>query len=151
MFVPEKLYREITQLMPIACVDLLVIDEGGRVLLLKRRNHPGKGRWWLPGGRIHMGEARAASAVRKLSEECGLTFKSGIPFELMTEDHLLPDGLGGISHTISTVFRVLVDSNAPIQLDSQSERSEWRFPLEWLDDDIDPFVRKVLNTLELAV
>jgi ADP-ribose pyrophosphatase YjhB (NUDIX family) len=144
MLIPEKQYREITQIIPIPCVDLLAVDQTGQILLLKRVNEPAKGRWWLPGGRIHFGETRKSAAVRKLFEECGLNIRGGEPIETMTGDIIVPDGKGGISHTISMVFSVQVDSFSPLTLDSQSEKGEWRQPQDWLADDVDPFVRKAL-------
>lgn len=90
--------------MPIPCVDLLVLDSGGNVLLLKRSNAPAKGQWWFPGGRVHLGEARAAAALRKLREECGLDTIAAAPEEILTADLILPHGQGCTSHTITTVF-----------------------------------------------
>ena len=72
MWVSEELYSQILQVMPIPCVDLLVVNEAGKVLLLLRKNEPAAGQWWFPGGRILFGELRCESAKRKLEEECAL-------------------------------------------------------------------------------
>ena len=45
MLVPEELYLRIVQVMPISCVDLLVVDEAGKILLLLRKNEPAAGQW----------------------------------------------------------------------------------------------------------
>ncbi|MCB9165580.1 MAG: NUDIX domain-containing protein [Flavobacteriales bacterium] len=45
----------------------LVIDEGGRLLAIKRL-----GRWDLPKGKVEKGEAVEVGAVREVKEECGL-------------------------------------------------------------------------------
>src|SRR5262245_19410251 len=65
--IPSDFYRRILAVMPIVCVDLMVIDVDGRLLLLQRRREPAKGHWWFPGGRVHLGETRAESASRKLN------------------------------------------------------------------------------------
>jgi 8-oxo-dGTP diphosphatase len=41
----------------------------GKVLLIKRGQHPGKGLWSLPGGKLDSGETAEAAAVRELFEE----------------------------------------------------------------------------------
>ncbi len=55
MFIEDKLYEKILQVMPISCVDLLVMDEFGRILLLRRKNEPAAGQWWFLGGRVQFG------------------------------------------------------------------------------------------------
>jgi colanic acid biosynthesis protein WcaH len=145
MFIPEPLYKQILQAMPIPCVDLLVVDHGGRVLLHKRRNDPAKGQWWAPGGRVHKGELRAVAAKRKLSEEFGITGEHILPVELSTEDLMLPDGQGGTSHVIATVYRIEVDSRAPLVLDAQSETAEWRTLRGWSVEDLHPYVHKITS------
>lgn len=145
MFIPDALYREITRVMPISCVDLLVVDDRGYVLLVRRHNEPAKGQWWLPGGRVHFGETRAAAALRKLHEECGLDALAGEPEELLTADIILSDGQGGTSHAISTVFLIIVTDHAKLHLDQQSVEAAWRQPRVWLAENLDPFVTQVLT------
>ena len=145
MFIPDSLYRQILPVMPIPCVDLLVVDRLRNILLLKRRNEPAKGLWWVPGGRVHMGETRAASAARKLREECGLDLQHNPPKEISTEDLFLPIGQGAISHTICTVFLVEVGAGAPVVLDSQSDASAWRTAQDWRTEDLHPYVRKIVS------
>jgi colanic acid biosynthesis protein WcaH len=146
MIIPDDLYRRILPVLPIPCVDLLVVDRGGRVLLVKRRNEPAKGLWWIPGGRVHFGELRAAAALRKLQEECGLR-AAGAPLELSTEDLILPNGQGGDSHVIATVYRIDVDAGTPVVLDAQSEAAEWRTVAQWAGLDLHPYIRKLLALL----
>lgn len=43
-----------------------------RILLIKRKDHPSKGKWALPGGFIHPDESSYKSAKRELSEETGV-------------------------------------------------------------------------------
>lgn len=137
MIIPEDLYRQICSLMPIPCVDLLVTDPRGRVLLLKRKHGPAADQWWFPGGRVHFAEARIAAATRKLREECGLT--AGRLQELATYDVLLPDGANGLSHGITTLFSAEITAGE-VQLDDQSDASDWRLPCEWAALELDRFV-----------
>jgi 8-oxo-dGTP diphosphatase len=57
----------------VPCVGGLVYDEHGRLLLIRRANEPGRGRWSIPGGRVEAGETDAQAVVREMAEETGLT------------------------------------------------------------------------------
>jgi ADP-ribose pyrophosphatase YjhB (NUDIX family) len=145
--VPSWLYRRIVAAMPIACVDLMVVDAEGRLLLLKRGDEPAKGHWWFPGGRVHLGEARAESVPRKLREECSLCSRGCAVTELATEDVILPDRHGGLRHGVTTVFRVQMPAPAPqVRHDEHSEAAEWRTPAAWLNEALHPFVHRLIAT-----
>jgi 8-oxo-dGTP diphosphatase len=50
----------------------LLIEHGGRVLLVQRAHDPYQGQWMLPAGFVEYGEDAAATAVREAEEECAL-------------------------------------------------------------------------------
>jgi ADP-ribose pyrophosphatase YjhB (NUDIX family) len=142
--IAEDLYRTIVAVVPLACVDLLVVDALGSVLLMRRRDEPARGQWWLPGGRVHFGETREQAALRKLREECGL--RSDGASELLTADLLLEDGRGSRSHGVTTVFRIDVpDTAAEIIIDEHSICAEWRSVAGWGAEDLHPFVHRVIG------
>jgi len=141
--IEEGLYRKIVRVMPIPCVDLLVTDRTGRVLLVKRKNEPAKGQWWFPGGRVHHGETRAVAAKRKLWEECGLVPESVA--EMGTYDLILPvPPPQEASHAITTLFLVRV-SKTTIGVDEQSAAADWRTFGDWKGDHLHPFVAEGLT------
>ncbi len=79
---------------PVAAV--LVRDEEGRVLLVKRGIEPGKGKWSLPAGFLELEENASQAAVRELGEETGLTVEPGdlsfvrdMNFERFPDQYLL--------------------------------------------------------------
>ncbi|MBF0386267.1 MAG: NUDIX hydrolase [Candidatus Omnitrophica bacterium] len=140
--IPDRLYRQILRVMPIACVDLLVFDQVGQILLVRRNNEPVKGQWWFPGGRVWFGEMREAAARRKLKEECGIDAK--LVKEFGTYDVILPVK-GSFVHAVSTVYRLSVAQDSRVILDQQSSEFRWRSVEDWLKDPIDDFVRGILK------
>ena len=54
------------------CVGAVVHDDEGRLLVVRRRNPPGAGRWSVPGGRVEPGESDEAALAREVLEETGL-------------------------------------------------------------------------------
>jgi colanic acid biosynthesis protein WcaH len=145
--IPNELYHRILAIMPIVCVDLMVIDVEGKLLLLKRRDEPAKGQWWFPGGRVYLGETRAESALRKLHEECGLCPDECTATELITADVILSDVQGALRHAVTTVFRIETSKvGAPLQLDEHSEAADWRTPAAWLCGELHPFVHRLVAT-----
>lgn len=139
MHIPENIYKQIVRLMPISCVDLLVQDEDGRILLIKRANEPAKGQWWFPGGRIHFLETREQAAKRKLKEECGLEALQ--VQEMGTYDVILdmPDDTNQ-SHGITTLFNITVMKQGDVVLDAQSLAYEWRTREKWFSTPLHPFI-----------
>ena len=64
--------------LPLVTVDLVIfsiIDQALQVLLVRRGDHPFKGRWALPGGFIDIGQDAdlEAAALRKLKEKTAVT------------------------------------------------------------------------------
>jgi len=145
MRVPEDLYSRILQVMPIPCVDLLVVDDAGKVLLLLRRNEPAAGQWWFPGGRVLFGEARRDAAKRKLEQECGL-FSTQFE-EMGTFDVFFDFGQHERAHSITTLFKVRVGTGYDMRLDQQSAEGCWLTPCAWLERELHPIVRSGLSAL----
>jgi 8-oxo-dGTP diphosphatase len=56
---------------PVAGVGALIICKG-KILLEKRLNEPGKGKWSIPGGVVELGENTEQTVIREVKEETGL-------------------------------------------------------------------------------
>lgn len=61
-------FRHIVRNTPLIAIDLVLIDEGNKVLLGKRRNMPAQGYWFVPGGRIYKNEL-IKTAIKRISQE----------------------------------------------------------------------------------
>jgi ADP-ribose pyrophosphatase YjhB (NUDIX family) len=66
----------VVKLVP--CVGAVVHDEEHRLLMIRRANPPGAGRWSLPGGRVEAGESDTEAVCREVAEETGLVVTVGM-------------------------------------------------------------------------
>lgn len=69
----SRLYPE----RPIVGVGAVILDDEGRVVLIRRRYEPLKGQWSLPGGTLELGETLEAGVAREILEETGLEVAVG--------------------------------------------------------------------------
>ncbi|MBV9160504.1 MAG: NUDIX domain-containing protein [Pseudonocardiales bacterium] len=74
----------------IRCVGAVVFDDAGRLLLIRRANEPGRGRWSVPGGRVEAGETDHQAVIREVAEETGLAVDIACP--LGEVQRSAPDG-----------------------------------------------------------
>jgi ADP-ribose pyrophosphatase YjhB (NUDIX family) len=142
MYIEQALYDQILQVMPIPCVDILVVDKSDRVLLLRRKNEPAAGQWWFPGGRVLFGEKREDAARRKLKEECGLV--SSEVSELGTFDIIFNDKAEKTVHSITSLFKFRVDKVGDLTLDKQSSDACWLQRETVTELSLHPFVRRLI-------
>lgn len=64
---------------PKPCAGVLVIDERGRLLLVRRSEPPAVGAWSVPAGFLEADEPPRTAAVRELEEETGLIVHPAAP------------------------------------------------------------------------
>ena len=53
-------------------VAVVIVEQEGRVLMMRRAGEPGEGLWSIPGGYVDRGEVVEAAAAREVLEETGL-------------------------------------------------------------------------------
>jgi 8-oxo-dGTP diphosphatase len=53
------------------------VDDGDRVILLRRGFDPGRGRWTFPGGFVDLGESVEDAVHRETDEELGIAIELG--------------------------------------------------------------------------
>ena len=135
--IDEPFYSEIKSVIPIACVDLLVVHDG-RLLLMLRKNEPGRGLWFAPGGRILRGETLEKAVTRVLGKETGLE-------ATRVEQKGTMDQIWSETHFVTTFYRVDVASG---DVKMNDEHSDYR----WITGDtgdLHSFVREMIERSEI--
>jgi 8-oxo-dGTP pyrophosphatase MutT (NUDIX family) len=105
---------------PVPAVRLIVVDDEGRVLLLKR--HPetyAGGGWCLPGGKIEYGQSVAEAIASELAEETGL---EAIDSTFLRLQDRLPEK-PGVMHCLNLYF--LTTARGSVELNRESVAHAW--------------------------
>ena len=82
---------------PIPTVDIIIEITGGKIILIKRKNHPVG--WAIPGGFVDYGESLEDAAIREAKEETSLD----VTLVEQMHTYSKPDR-DPRQHTVSTVF-----------------------------------------------
>lgn len=77
---------------PILSVAAVVVDDGGRVVLVRRGKAPDAGEWSIPGGAVEIGESLEAALRREVREETGLEIAVGAFLEIYERVEREADG-----------------------------------------------------------
>lgn len=129
VIIPAEHYKQIIEVLPILCVDVIVRNTCDEYLLIKRANEPRKGEWWVIGGRLLKGETLEQAVVRKVWEETRLKVEAGQPIGYYEDaSQVNPFGLAEPLHAVSVVFSTIVADNQPVKLDDQS--LDWKYAKE---------------------
>jgi len=129
----------VTEIATRTCVVPVILDDRGRVLLVKMTPNRGvfPGQWALPGGGVERGERIAGALAREVREELGIELASAEP--LLFKDAIVQktaaDGSRAMQHIVFLVYRC---APASYDITINEEFSEYR----WLD-------REQLAALEL--
>lgn len=122
--IPDKDYRRIIEQLPIICVDAIIINDKKQYLLVRRKNEPLKGEYWVPGGRLFKNESLQDAVKRKVRQELGI--ESNIIMPVGVYEDFYEKGPFNIEgyHALSIVYLMAVESEN-IQLDDQSDDWGW--------------------------
>jgi 8-oxo-dGTP diphosphatase len=83
---------------PKLTVDGLILKDK-KVLLIKRKNYPFRGKWALPGGFVEYKEKTEDTAIREVFEETGLKTKINNLVGVYSDPNRDPRG-----HTVSVIY-----------------------------------------------
>ncbi|MGB9740141.1 MAG: NUDIX hydrolase [Candidatus Bathyarchaeia archaeon] len=118
MALVKRLYPK----QPVVGIGAVIIKDG-KILLEKRKNEPGRGKWSIPGGLVELGESVTQTVVREVSEETGLEVCE--PELIDVVDNVIRDDNGEIKyHFVIIDFFVKIKSGTP-KASSDAEELHW--------------------------
>ena len=131
--------------MPLVAVSVALMDEDGRILLVKRRFEPGSGLWSIPGGLVGLGETIREAALRELEEETGL--KADINGIVDVVDTIIKEGGLVKYHYVIIVFEARNPSGELRRCSEECIDIGWFRLNEALSMELTKTARKVLEKL----
>jgi colanic acid biosynthesis protein WcaH len=126
----KHVFKNIVEYTNLIAFDFIIVNVEGEVLLLKRKNAPAQGFWFIPGGRIYKNERLNTAFDRILLSETGLNRND---CNTITHkglyDHIYPDNYFNDerfnTHYIIYAMELKIKKNTWIQIDKQ--HSEFKY------------------------
>ncbi|MEM3626680.1 MAG: NUDIX hydrolase [Candidatus Bathyarchaeia archaeon] len=107
---------------PIVGVGAVIICDG-KILLEKRKNEPGKGKWSIPGGLVELGESLEQTVIREVKEETGLDVAD--PEIIDVVDTISVDENGRIKYHFVIVDYFLKLKGGTLKAADDAEELKW--------------------------
>jgi len=95
----------------------------GKILLEKRKNDPGKGKWSIPGGLVELGENVEQTVIREVEEETGLHV--GKPEHIDVVDSITRDENGDIKYHFVIIDYFVELKGGTLKASSDAEELRW--------------------------
>jgi mutator protein MutT len=114
----KRLYPD----QPIVGVGAVIICDG-KVLLEKRRNDPGKGKWSIPGGLVELGESTERTVIREVKEETGLDVEK--PEHVDVVDNIDFDENGKVKYHFIIIDYFVKLKGGEAKAESDAEELRW--------------------------
>jgi ADP-ribose pyrophosphatase YjhB (NUDIX family) len=128
-------------------VGAVIVDDAGRVLLIRRGGEPLKGHWSLPGGLLELGESLTNGVKREVREETGLEVE---PLELIELiDRIHREGERVRYHYVIADYLCHISiGSGELQADSDADAARWVERAEWNSHSallLDPITVRVIE------
>ncbi len=122
-------FLDIIDKTPLVSIDLIIKDSNNRALLGYRNNHPARGFWFVPGGRIRKNETLAQAMKRIALNELGLEISITGATLLGAYDHIYNDNFdtkpGIKTHYVALGYEIKLPCNQAIKMDTQHSEIQW--------------------------
>ena len=100
-----------------------VIIRNGELLLEKRKNDPGRGKWSIPGGIVELGENTEDTVIREVKEETGLDVEN--PEHIDIVDNITKDEKGRIMYHFVIIDYAVTFRKGELKAASDAEELRW--------------------------
>ncbi len=111
-------------LRPIVGVGAVILKEG-KIILVKRRAEPGRGRWSIPGGTVHLGEKVKDAAIRESKEESGLDIEIINDRPMDVFDSIITDDRGRVQYHFTLVDFLAVPKGGTLEAAEDAAEARW--------------------------
>jgi len=107
---------------PIIGVGAVIIKDG-KILLEKRKNEPGKGKWSIPGGLVELGETIEQTVIREVKEETGLEVEK--PKHIDVVDNVVRDDNSEIKYHFVIIDYFVKLKGGTLEARNDAEELRW--------------------------
>jgi mutator protein MutT len=107
---------------PIVGVGAIII-QNGKILLEKRKNEPGRGKWSIPGGLVELGESLEQTVIREVQEETSLVVDASELIDVVSQVTL--DENGKVKYHFVIVDYVVKLKGGTARAASDAAELEW--------------------------
>lgn len=114
----KRLYPD----QPIVGIGIVIVKDQ-KIVLIKRGNDPGRGKWSIPGGLVELGEHIDQAVIREAKEETCLTVIN--PRLLDVVDNVDLDGDGNVKYHYVIVDYLVEVVGGDIAAASDAEELRW--------------------------
>lgn len=114
----KRLYPE----RPLVGVGAVIICKG-KILLEKRGNDLGKGKWSIPSGLVELGETTEQTVIREVKEETGIDVEK--PEHLDVVDNITLDEKGKIKYHFVIIDYIVKLKGGDARAASDAEELHW--------------------------
>jgi len=113
---------------PIVGVGAVILQDG-KLILVKRRAEPGKDRWSIPGGSVHLGEKVRDATVREAKEETGLDVEIVDDRPMDAFDSIITDDIGRTKYHFTLLEFLVKPKGGDLKAGEDAAEARW-VPLE---------------------
>jgi len=109
---------------PIVGVGAVILQDG-KLILVKRRAEPGKDRWSIPGGSVHLGEKVRDATIREAKEESGLDIEIVDDRPMDAFDSIITDERGRTKYHFTLLEFLAKPKGGTLQADEDAAEARW--------------------------
>ncbi|MFT5438555.1 MAG: colanic acid biosynthesis protein WcaH, partial [Alphaproteobacteria bacterium] len=139
MQLDDQKFERVIDWTPLVAIDLIIRDSKNRILLGRRVNEPARGKWFVPGGRIHKNECLDEAFERTSKAEIGEKFFRNEARLIGTFTHKYPTNVflkEGIStHYVALAYEIHLPEELQVTMMEQHSEYRW-FSRAEADPDI---------------
>ncbi len=146
-FLSDEIYKICLESVPIVTVDVLILNQSfKKILLFKRNNKPLKDMFYTLGGRILKTESIVDTAVRKLKEEAEIAvLRKDLFWGGVTEEYYKGSIYKDVdTHNVNIFYGYIAPNNLKVQIESQHFKYQW---FDITSDDFHPHVRYKIDII----